>query len=146
MVMSRTRRINQTTSGKLTLKRGAAAGSVLDPRLAAVGVGVLGDERQAEPGTDAMAGRAAAGEAFEDAGPFATRHARPDVVDRQRHAVTAVLFDLHAGRAAGMFAGVLQEVGQDPLETQLVDLHGLRNFRIDLDGCFAEAVALGDAG
>ena len=56
---------------------GAAAGAVLDPRLAALGRGVLGDEGEAEAGADAVAGRAAAGEALEDAHPLAAGHAGP---------------------------------------------------------------------
>ena len=71
-----------TTSAKLTLNTGAAAGTILDPGLAAVGLGVLGDQRQAETGADAVAGRAAAGEALEDAHPLAARHARTGIVDR----------------------------------------------------------------
>ena len=52
------------------------------------------DQREAEPGADTVAGGAATGEAFEDASPLATGHAGPDIVDRQRDAVAAVLFDL----------------------------------------------------
>ena len=60
--------------------------------------------------------------------------------------MTALPFQRHADRAAAVLAGVLQQVGQDALEAQLVEPHqrGAASV-VDLDRHVAEAVALGDA-
>ena len=98
-----------------------AAGTVLDPGLAAEGVGVLGDQRQAESGTDPMAGGAAPGEALEDACSLAVSDARSGVLDGdQQLPGRAGGFEADASRPAGVVVGVEQQVAEDPLVAHLV--------------------------
>ena len=86
---STARRVHRRLRRDAHDEAGAAARAVLDPRLAALGRGVLGDERQPEAGADAVAGRAAPGEALEDAHPLAAGDARAGVLhgDEQERAV-----------------------------------------------------------
>ena len=103
---------------------GAAALAILDPRLAALRGGVLGDEGEAEPGADAVAGGAAAGEALEDAGPLAAGDAGAGVLDGDEQERAVGRLDRDARRAAAVVLGVLEQVGEDALEAHPVEHRG----------------------
>ncbi len=112
---------------------GAAAGTVLDPDGAAHRRAVLGDEGQTETGTDAMAGCAAAGEAFEDAVAFALGDTWPTVFDGEAQHLVARRRDVDAQRAAAVVVGVLDQVAEDTLESDLVDVDLAGRARVDVD-------------
>ena len=126
---------------------GAAAGPVLDPRRAAVDGGVLGDEGEAEPGADPVPGGGAAGEALEDAGALGLASPRgrrpPRRGSRCRRPPSSMAMPR---RAAAVLLGVVEEVGEDPLEPALVDRHrSLGPPVVDPHRHVVEAVARRDA-
>ena len=101
---------------------GAAAGTVLDPRFAADRGGVLGDEREPEPGAHPMARRAPAGEPLEDAGPLAGGDTRAVVLDHEQHRLLRRRrFDRDPGRAVTVVRRIVEQVAEDPLEPEAVD-------------------------
>ena len=104
-----------------------ATGAVLDPRVAAVRLRVLGDEGEAEAGPDVVAAGAAAGEPLEDPRPLAAGDTRSGVLHADLDAAPAVSVDDHPRRPAAVLAGVLEEVGEDPLEADLVEAHRRRH-------------------
>ena len=79
---------------------------------------MLGDQCQPETGADAVPPGATASEALEDACPFAASDARAGIVDRQSDAVGTMRLDLDRA-TTGVFASVLEQVGQDPFESSL---------------------------
>ena len=106
------------------LEAGAAAWSILDPRLAAVGVGVFGDERP-DPRPVPTRCRAALPRANRSKMRARSPRATPGPASSTDRAIAvpAVPLDLTRDGSAGVFAGVLEQVGEDPLEAQLVDAH-----------------------
>ena len=74
-----------TSVGSRTTKRAPPPGRSSTHASPPRARGVLGDERQAEPGADPVPGRAAAGEALEDPRPLAGGDAGPGVLDRHQH-------------------------------------------------------------
>ena len=106
---------------------------------------MLGHQRQAEPGTDPVASGRAAREALEDALSLAPCHAGTRILDRQQHVGPLAGFDADPLRAATVLARVVEKVGEDALEAQLVDPHRARRGRVDIDRHVAEPVSLGDA-
>src|SRR6185295_13550847 len=103
---------------------------------------MFGHERQPETSAHSVTRRAAAGETLEYPHPLAAGNAWPDIVDCQRDSVPPMWLDLDAGRAAGVLARILEQVGEDSLEPQLVDTQRLGHLRVDLDRRVAEPVPL----
>src|SRR5687768_1487 len=102
------------------LEAGHEAGTpsrpILDPRVASVGLGVLGNEREAEARSDVVPARTAAREPFEDPRPLPASHARTRVLDADLHAPPAVAVDEHPRRSTGVLPRVLEQVGEHALE------------------------------
>ena len=98
----------------------AAARAILHPRPPTVEAGVLGHQRQTEAGSHPVARRRAAGEPLEDAILLGTGHARSGVLDEDPDPFRAAL-DADAHGTARMLRGVVEQVGDGPLQAALVD-------------------------
>ena len=76
---------------------------------------------------------------------IAAGHAGPGIIDREDHGVTPLPLHRHADRSATVLAGILQQVGEDALEAELVQPHHGGEPIIDVDRDIAEPVPLRDA-
>jgi hypothetical protein len=82
---------------------------------------VLPHERQTESGTDAVPGRAPAGEPFEDPIPFALCDAGSAVLDGEAEASRRSRRQLDPDGSTAVVACVLQQVPEDTFEADLVE-------------------------
>ena len=83
---------------------------------------MLRDDRQPEAGAvaeSAAPARGAPREPLEDPVPLLGSDARPGVLDEEAHGV-AVILDGQQCHTAGVALRVLEQVGENPLETTLV--------------------------
>lgn len=84
--------------------------------------GVLSDQGQSETGTDPSSGRAASVEPLEDPLAFVGGNTRAGVLDSD-HGIVVGPFDADPDGTTGVIRCILEEIGDDPLESDPIDGH-----------------------